>query len=41
MSTLDEYHAIVEDLEPSDVASQWSAALFGRRIEPALGDQPR
>lgn len=41
MSTLDEYRTIVADLEPSDVTSLWFAALFGRRIEPALEDHLR
>lgn len=41
MRDVAEYHVIVANLEPSDVASLWSAALFGRRVEPALGDRLR
>ena len=33
---LDEYHDIITDLKPADVAALWYSALYGRRIEPAL-----
>ena len=35
-SYLDEYHDIIADLAPADVAALWYSALYGRRIEPAL-----
>lgn len=41
MSDLDEYHAIIADLEPTAVTALWYSALCGRRIEPALRDQLR
>ena len=36
---LDDYRAIIADLDPSDVTALWYAALSGHRVDPGLRDR--